>query len=61
MSYYNLRTVINSWLKSSKMKPVYVLKTDQNSAKIIHADNDKKGPFIYLFGRFDSLIKRISQ
>ena len=52
MSYYNFRTVINSWLKTSKMKPLYVLKRHQNSAKIIHADNDKKGAFTIFWANF---------
>ena len=52
MCYYNFRTVINSWLKTSKMKLVYILKRDQNSAKIIHADNDKKGAFIIFWANF---------
>ena len=34
------------------MKPVYVLKRHQNSAKIIHADNDKKGAFIIFWANF---------
>ena len=34
------------------MKLVYILKRDQNSAKIIHADNDKKGAFIIFWANF---------